>query len=78
LQRPSWFVCEQCGHVVIPDDPDFKCSCRRCTWINGLLDVMSTREEHILRILHEEFPYETTRGLITRSSQIQRAHDREL
>jgi hypothetical protein len=31
LQRPSWFVCEQCFHVVIPDDPDFKCSCRRCT-----------------------------------------------
>jgi hypothetical protein len=26
LQRPSWFVCEQCGHVVIPDDPDSKCS----------------------------------------------------
>jgi hypothetical protein len=31
LQRPSWFVCEQCGHVVILDDPDFKWSCRRCT-----------------------------------------------
>jgi len=31
LQRPSWFVCEQCGHVIIPDDPDLNCSCRQCT-----------------------------------------------
>jgi len=34
LQRPSWFVCEQCGHVAIPDDPDFKCSCRQRREIN--------------------------------------------
>jgi len=30
LQRPTWYVCEQCGHTVIPDDPGFKCSCRKC------------------------------------------------
>jgi hypothetical protein len=30
LQRPPWFICEQCGHVVIPEDRDFKCSCRKC------------------------------------------------
>jgi hypothetical protein len=30
LQRPGWSVCEQCGHVAIPEDPDFKCSCRNC------------------------------------------------
>jgi hypothetical protein len=30
LQRPEWFICEQCGHVVIPDDSDFKCCCRNC------------------------------------------------
>jgi hypothetical protein len=30
LQRPAWFICEQCGHIVIPEDPDFKCSCRDC------------------------------------------------
>jgi hypothetical protein len=30
LQRPDWYVCEQCGHTVIPEDPDFKCSCRDC------------------------------------------------
>jgi hypothetical protein len=30
LQRPEWCVCEQCGHTVIPEDPDFKCSCRNC------------------------------------------------
>ena len=30
LQRPAWFICEQCGHVVIPEDSDFKCSCHNC------------------------------------------------
>jgi hypothetical protein len=30
LQRPEWFICELCGHIVIPEDPDFKCSCRDC------------------------------------------------
>jgi hypothetical protein len=30
LQRPGWHVCEQCGHTVIPEDKDFKCSCRNC------------------------------------------------
>jgi ribosomal protein L32 len=30
LQRPGWSVCEQCGHVVIPGDLDFKCPCRNC------------------------------------------------
>jgi hypothetical protein len=30
LQRPDWYVCEQCDHTVIPDDPDFKCSCENC------------------------------------------------
>ena len=29
-ERPAWFICEQCGHTVIPEDPDFKCSCREC------------------------------------------------
>jgi len=28
LQRSEWFICEQFGHVVIPEDPDFKCCCR--------------------------------------------------
>lgn len=30
LQRPGWLICEQCGHVAIPEDPDFRCSCRNC------------------------------------------------
>jgi hypothetical protein len=30
LQRPGWSVCAQCGHVAIPEDPGFKCSCRNC------------------------------------------------
>jgi hypothetical protein len=30
LQRRGWLICAQCGHIVIPEDPDFKCSCRDC------------------------------------------------
>jgi len=30
LQRLVWFICENCGHTVIPDDPDFNCSCSNC------------------------------------------------
>jgi hypothetical protein len=30
LQRPAWFICEQCGHVTIPEDRDFRCSCPNC------------------------------------------------
>jgi hypothetical protein len=26
LQRPAWFIYEQCGHIMIPEDRDFKCS----------------------------------------------------
>ncbi len=33
LQRPGWYVCEQCGHTVIPEDEDFKCSCRNCSMV---------------------------------------------
>lgn len=32
--RPIWFICEQCGHAVFPEDPDFKCACRKCVELN--------------------------------------------
>jgi len=34
LQRPDWFICEQCGHVVLPGDPGFRCACVRCMELN--------------------------------------------
>jgi rubrerythrin len=34
LQRPDWFICEQCGHVLLPDDPDFRCACSTCMELN--------------------------------------------
>jgi rubrerythrin len=34
LQRPEWFICEHCGHVVLPEDPGFRCSCGRCLELN--------------------------------------------
>ena len=33
-QRPEWFICEQCGHVLLPGDSDFKCACNRCIELN--------------------------------------------
>jgi len=33
-QRPEWFICEQCGHVLLPGDEDFKCACGGCTELN--------------------------------------------
>jgi len=34
LQRPDWFICEQCGHVLLPGDPDFRCACSTCMELN--------------------------------------------
>jgi hypothetical protein len=30
LQRPVWSTCEQCGHIVMPQYAQFKCSCLKC------------------------------------------------
>jgi len=24
VATPGWFICEQCGHIVIPEDPRFQ------------------------------------------------------
>jgi hypothetical protein len=26
----GWFVCSKCGHTAMPDEPEFKCFCRKC------------------------------------------------
>ncbi len=28
-----WFICEQCGHTVMPDIPNFVCQCAKCAEI---------------------------------------------
>jgi hypothetical protein len=30
------FACDKCGHSAIPDDNDFKCSCRTCCELRAL------------------------------------------
>ena len=30
LERPGWYVCERCGHTILPYDREFLCKCRRC------------------------------------------------
>lgn len=27
----GWLQCETCGHDAMPLDPDFKCTCAKCT-----------------------------------------------
>jgi hypothetical protein len=27
----GWFRCESCGHNAMPHDPDFQCTCTRCS-----------------------------------------------
>ena len=33
--RPEgWFICPKCGHTSIPQDPEFKCFCQKCSELN--------------------------------------------
>jgi hypothetical protein len=29
----NWFVCDRCGHLVLPESPMFKCTCAHCVHI---------------------------------------------
>src|SRR5580698_2523018 len=29
----DWFFCDHCGHLVLPGNPLFKCTCRNCVRI---------------------------------------------
>ena len=55
------FACPQCGHLSMPADPDFKCSCSNCLKLNRASHPI---ERYILRILGEAndplFPSEIT------------------
>ncbi len=26
----DWFICAGCGHLTLPSDPSFECSCEKC------------------------------------------------
>jgi len=34
LEKPDWFICEQCGHTLLTGDPEFKCRCANCVKLN--------------------------------------------
>jgi hypothetical protein len=35
LPRPEgWFLCGKCGHTTIPENPEFRCSCKKCSELN--------------------------------------------
>ena len=29
-KQDGWFICQKCGHTVMPSNPDFKCFCQKC------------------------------------------------
>ena len=29
----EWLLCESCGHLALPRNPTFKCTCARCVQI---------------------------------------------
>jgi hypothetical protein len=31
-----WFMCERCGHLVMPENAFFKCTCRNCVKVYKL------------------------------------------
>jgi hypothetical protein len=35
LPKPGgWFICQKCGHSVMPEKPEFKCFCQKCGELN--------------------------------------------
>lgn len=30
----GWFLCENCGHLSLPSDPFFHCTCGKCEGLN--------------------------------------------
>jgi Zn finger protein HypA/HybF involved in hydrogenase expression len=41
MRAEGWLLCENCGHNVMPQDPDFKCTCPKCK--QSPLDLLVTR-----------------------------------
>jgi hypothetical protein len=32
----DWFVCDVCGHLAIPEDPFFQCTCAKCIALKAM------------------------------------------
>jgi rubrerythrin len=32
--KGQWFACEMCGHIVMRDNADFQCRCRKCEQVS--------------------------------------------
>ena len=43
--RQSRLICDRCGHVVVPDQPEFECPCQKCVdhQASAGIDLVSTR-----------------------------------
>jgi Zn finger protein HypA/HybF involved in hydrogenase expression len=33
-QSRGWFICLSCGHTAMPEDPRFRCFCKKCGELN--------------------------------------------
>ncbi len=35
----DWYMCVRCGHLIMPTNPSFECTCARCVTLNSLLSI---------------------------------------
>lgn len=51
--RPEqrWFVCESCGHAVMPDNPNFRCYCQKCGELSRHGEMVVAQLSHYRRNL---------------------------
>jgi hypothetical protein len=34
IPQGSYFVCEKCGHIVVPGASNYECACQKCKQLN--------------------------------------------
>jgi len=49
-EADGWFLCDKCGHLSLPSDPFFHCTCGKCQGLNLLVkpddSTRSSRSKH--------------------------------
>ena len=33
--KGDWLICDVCGHLALPSEPVFECTCSRCVALRG-------------------------------------------
>lgn len=43
--KGDWLICDICGHLALPSNPLFKCTCSKCVALHGDVQDSNTRKE---------------------------------